>query len=83
MKPLYKIPLIISIIFTTNLSHTKIIESNLLDNVLKIVNKGDLVVFDIDNTISNPKTYTGSSPWFDKKVKKLLKKALVTTMQQL
>jgi len=60
-------------IFCTHIGlHAKIIESDNLDIVLEHAKVGDLVVFDIDNTLSNPKTDLGSSPWFDYHVKQLL-----------
>ena len=60
------------LIFVYTSMEAKIIESDTLDVILKKARVGDLVVFDIDNTISNPKSDLGSSEWFDKEVKRLL-----------
>jgi len=61
---------------TSNAVFAQIIESKNLEIVLQLVQKGDLIVFDIDNTVSNPTSYVGTSPWFDKKVKKLVKNGM-------
>ena len=62
----------IILFFINSITVADIIESNNLDILLKIARKGDLIVFDVDNTISNPTSYVGTSPWFDKKVTKLV-----------
>jgi len=66
-----KFIIVILLFIYTGIS-SQIVESDTLNIVLKKVRVGDLVAFDIDNTICNPKSDLGSSEWFDSKVKRLL-----------
>ena len=58
-------------IYTSIGAQAQVLESNNLDIILQKARVGDLVVFDIDNTISNPKTDLGSSEWLEQGCKKV------------
>ncbi|HJM68665.1 MAG TPA: DUF2608 domain-containing protein [Candidatus Babeliales bacterium] len=62
---------ILFIVCVAILPKSQIIETNNLEDILGHVTKNSVVLFDLDNTLVQPKnTYVGSDPWFTELFKK-------------
>ena len=70
MKLKFKIAAHLFILFAATTTHAVVKESNSMKESLSDVREGDLVVFDIDNTLIEPVQTLGTDQWYDYLVRK-------------